>query len=232
MCKNAIPAHILEDSVSEAQSKIQVLLLVKKSCKSYGIELASGQLEVVADAVHQTRTKIPNRYDFDDPIKQPRDHSLEMKEFDLHESDKLKNICSDRKRFASQNGGLCKLLLPSKYSVWMFMLILVLITLSALITYILVFPRTQIDSWMEVNGAGLIAAVVGASFAAAGTFFTLFTINPLFLTFWRNTVSKAMFFPFSNLNIHKILGVIILTGSLVHGIAWLAVYFSLVRACG
>lgn len=110
------------------------------------------------------------------------------------------------------------------------MLISIFVILSALITYILVFPRTQIDSWMEVNGAGLIIAVAGASFAAAGTFFSLFSINPLFLSFWRNTVSRAIFFPFSSLNIHKILGVIILTGSLIHGIAWLAVYFSLVRA--
>jgi hypothetical protein len=57
----------------------------------------------------------------------------------------------------------------------------------------------------------------------------LFSINPLFLSFWRTTVSRAIFFPFSSLNIHKILGVIIFTGSLLHGIAWLAVYFSLVR---
>lgn len=194
MCKNANPVPILEYNVSGAQSKIQVLLLVKKACESYGIELASGQLKVVADAVYQTRTKFPNRYDLDDPIKQPRYYSVEIEDIDLHDGDKVTNTSLHRKSFAGQISGSCKIFLPSKYSVWMFMLISILVTLSALITYILVFPRTQIDSWMEVNGAGLILAVVGASFAAAGTFISLFSINPLFLSFWRASVSRAVFF--------------------------------------
>lgn len=99
--------------------------------------------------------------------------------------------------------------------------------------FILSFPRSQTGVWKEKGRLALLSvAVAGASLAVASLVFCLLSANRLFISFFYQRVSYYVHLPITMSSLHRVFGIIVLLGSLVHSIAWFPLYWSISSSKG
>lgn len=100
------------------------------------------------------------------------------------------------------------------------------ITVAA--AFVLSFPRSQRGVWKEKGRLALLSvAVAGASLAVASLVFCLLSANGLMRSLFYQKVSRFVHLPITMASLHRVFGILVLLGSLVHSIAWFPLYWSI-----
>jgi hypothetical protein len=100
------------------------------------------------------------------------------------------------------------------------------ITVAA--AFVLSFPRSQIGVWKEKGRLALLSvAVAGASLAVASLVFCLLSANGLLRYLFYKKLSHYVHLPITMSSLHRVFGIIVLLGSIVHSIAWFPLYWSI-----
>ncbi|WPT16714.1 Respiratory burst oxidase-like protein B [Picochlorum sp. SENEW3] len=94
--------------------------------------------------------------------------------------------------------------------------------------FVLSFPRSQIGVWKEKGRLALLSvAVAGASLAVASLVFCLLSANGLLRYLFYKKLSHHVHLPVTMSTLHRVFGIIVLLGSIVHSIAWFPLYWSI-----